>query len=325
MKTSEAWSRRDPLGEALHPLRMSGSLYCSSDLTAPWGLELPPIEDALMFHFVTSGQCWLEVESVPETLLTPGDLALVPHGRGHRLVSEPGSPAPNLFDLPREMVSERYEILSHGGGGAKTIVLCVVASFSDPVAKHLVSLLPASVTVHASDAPDPEWIHATLRLMASEARRLQPGGETVITRLADILVIQVIRSWIEQDPAAKRGWLGALQDQRIGPALALVHQEPGRDWTVETLAREVAMSRSAFAARFASLVGEPPLHYLARWRMNVALDRFSSEDATVADIAASLGYQSEAAFSRSFKRFAGISPREARRRVAVTNLLRVMP
>ena len=325
MKTSDVWTGSDALGEALHLLRMGGSLYCSSEFTAPWGLELPSIEDAVMFHFVTSGVCWLEAgESEPPVLLAPGDLALVPHGRGHRLVSEPGSPAPILFDLPRELVSERYEILRHGGGGAKTTVMCGVASFTHPVAKLLLGLLPAVVTVHAAEAPDSDWIHATLRLIASEARSLQPGGETVVTRLADILVIQVIRSWIERDPAARRGWLGALQDERIGPAVALIHREPGREWTVDALAREVAMSRSAFAARFTSLVGEPPLQYLTRWRMNLAVERLTRENATVADVAGTLGYQSEAAFSRSFKRFVGVSPRQARRRTAAPDAVMLM-
>jgi len=325
MKTSDFWTSSDALGEALHLLRMGGSLYCSSELTAPWGFELPQIEDAVMFHFVTSGMCWLEVESLQPILLAPGDLALVPHGRGHRLVSEPGSLAPSLFDLPRELVSERYEILRHGGGGSKTTLMCGVASFSHPVARHLLSLLPAAVTIHASEVPDSDWMQSTLRLIASEARSLRPGGETVVTRLADILVVQVIRSWIEQDPAARRGWLGALQDERIGPAVALIHREPGCDWTVDALAREVSMSRSAFAARFALLVGEPPLKYLTRWRMNLALDRLTTEDITVTDVAGSMGYQSEAAFSRSFKRFSGVSPRQAKRRSAVNDGVRVMP
>ena len=156
-------------------------------------------------------------------------------------------------------------------------------------------------------------MQTTWRLMAAEARDLRPGGETVITRLADILLIQAIRSWIAQDPAAQTGWLGALQDKQIGRAIALVHREPGQAWTVASLAGEVAMSRSAFAARFTELVGEPAMHYVARWRMQVALTWLTDDDAPLADLANRLGYQSEAAFSRAFKRFIGVSPGAVRR------------
>jgi AraC-like DNA-binding protein len=143
----------------------------------------------------------------------------------------------------------------------------------------------------------------------------------VITRLADVLVIQAIRSWIEQDPAAQTGWLGALRDQQIGRALTLIHHDPARPWTVASLAHEVAMSRSAFAARFTELVGEPPMHYLARWRMSVALNWLKTDGAALGELALRLGYQSEAAFSRAFKRFIGVSPGAVRRSVAVAGQL----
>lgn len=162
-------------------------------------------------------------------------------------------------------------------------------------------------------SPQMDWMQSTLRLMAAEAKELRPGGETVITRLADILVIQAIRSWIQEDPAAQSGWLGALQDNQIGRVIALIHRDPGRPWTVASLATEVAMSRSAFAARFTELVGEPAMHYVARWRMRVALVWLKEDSAALGELASRLGYQSEAAFSRAFKRFIGISPGAVRR------------
>ena len=158
-----------------------------------------------------------------------------------------------------------------------------------------------------------DWMQSTLRLMAVEAKELRPGGETVITRLADILVIQAIRSWIERDPAAQTGWLGALQDRQIGRAIALIHRDPARAWTVASLATVVAMSRSGFAARFTELVGEPAMQYVTRWRMHVALTWLKEDAAALGEMATRLGYQSEAAFSRAFKRFTGVSPGAARR------------
>jgi AraC-like DNA-binding protein len=245
-------------------------------------------------------------------LLHPGDLALVPHGDGHRLASDLGIAAARLFDLPREYASERYEVIHHGGGGAPTSLMCAAVRFEHPAAHDLVELLPRMIRVEAWTSPQTEWIQSTLRLMASEAKELRPGGETVITRLADILVVQAIRSWIAQDPAAQTGWLGALQDKQIGRAISLIHRDPARPWTVASLAAEVAMSRSAFAARFTELVGEPAMHYASRWRMHVALTWLKEETAPLADLASRLGYQSEAAFSRAFKRFMGVSPGAAR-------------
>ncbi len=303
----------DPLGEALHFLRMSGTFYCRSEFTAPWALELPPMEQCLMLHVVTHGRCWLEVPGVEPLLLGPGDLALVPHGKGHRLASERGVPAVGLFDLPRAFASERYEVLQHGGGGAATSLICGVVRFDHPAAHRLVSLLPPQIGIEASSSPQMEWVHSTVRFIAAEAKALRPGGETVITRLADILVIQAIRWWIEQGGAAHTGWLGALQDKQIGRAIALIHRDPARAWTLASLAAEVAMSRSAFAARFTQLVGEPAMHYVARWRMHIALTSLKEQDAALGDVASRFGYQSEAAFSRAFKRFIGVSPGAARR------------
>jgi AraC-like DNA-binding protein len=308
-----SWESVDPLGEALHFLRMSGTFYCRSEFTAPWGLALPPMESSMMFHVVTAGECWLEVDGAKSRLLRPGDLALVPHGEGHRLVSEIGAPAAGLFDLPRELLSERYEVLRHGGGGTPTTLICGAVRFDHPAAQHLVKLLPRMISIDAWSSPEMEWIQSTLRFIAAEARELRAGGETVITRLADILVIQAIRSWIASDPKAQTGWLGALRDKQIGRAVAAIHGDPGHNWTVASLASKVGMSRSAFSARFTELVGEPAMRYAVRWQMNTALMWLKSDDVTLADVADRLGYESEAAFSRAFKRFIGVSPGAARR------------
>ena len=151
-------------------------------------------------------------------------------------------------------------------------------------------------------------MRSTLRLIADEARELRPGHEAVLTRLGDVLVIQAIRSWIEANPLTRSGWLGALRDPQIGRAISLIHRDPGRGWTLAELAREVAMSRSAFAARFTELVGEPMMHYVTRWRMSLAFEALQDGGATVAEVAGRFGYRSEAAFSRAFKRVVAISP-----------------
>lgn len=309
----DLWRGMAPLGEALHFLRMSDTLYSRSELTAPWAAELPELPGTLMFHVVTDGRCWLEVAGAEPYLLQPGNFALVPHGRGHLIGSAPGVPAVKLFDLPREMVGERYELIRYGGGGAHTTLVCGAVRFEHPAAQRLVGLLPPLIAIEAWGEPQMAWLQSTLQLMAAEARQPQPGGETVITRLADILVVQAIRAWIARDPAAQTGWLGALQDRQIGRALLQIHRDPARPWTVASLAAEAAMSRSAFAARFSELVGEPAMRYVARWRMHVALSWLRERDTPLAEIAYRLGYQSEAAFSRAFKRFVGAPPGAVRR------------
>jgi AraC-like DNA-binding protein len=306
----------DPLGQALHHLRMSGAFYCRTELTTPWGLTLPPMPGHIWFHVVTSGALALEVSDEGSVALQPGDLALVTQGAGHVLRSEPGVTAPGVLELEREEVSDHYEVLRHGGGGALTRLMCGAVRFDHPAARNLVAALPELIRIEALSTPDVERMQATLGLIATETMRPQPGGEAVITRLADVLVIQAIRAWIETDPKAETGWLGALRDPQIGRALALVHADPARAWTVASLAGEVAMSRSAFAARFTELVGEPAMQYLTNLRMQAAVNALSDDGATVAELADRLGYRSQAAFARAFKRVVGVAPGQVKRRAA---------
>ncbi|MFC4859053.1 AraC family transcriptional regulator [Actinophytocola glycyrrhizae] len=313
MKGFDPWAPTDPLGEALHLLRMNGAFYCRTELSAPWGATMPAMPGHLWFHVVTAGSCLLRTDDGPPRAMGPHELVLVPHGQGHALLSEPGVATPNVMDLPRDLVSDRYESLRHGGGGATTHMICGAIRFDQPGARHLIEVLPQTLHIEAADAAPDSWLPSLLRLMAAEAKELRPGGEEVITRLSDILVIQAIRVWLESDPAARTGWLGALHDPQLGRALALIHRRPDHAWTVAELASELAMSRSAFSARFTKVVGEPVMSYVTRWRMQVALRSCEEGRATTAELARKLGYRSEAAFARAFKRVLGVSPGAARK------------
>ncbi len=314
MAAPEPWPPPDPLGEALHLLRMDGAFYSRAELSAPWGMTLTPMPGHLWFHAVTHGRVLLQAPGAAPTWLQPGDCALVPHGEGHALRSDPEAPAPDILDLPLQQLSERYELIRHGGGGAPTTLICGAVRFEHPAARTMLQILPRLITVEATDGQRAESMRSAFALMAAEARAFKPGGEAVITRLADILVIQAIRAWIETDPAARTGWLGALQDRHIGRALALIHRDPARPWTVASLAGELALSRSAFAARFTQLVDEPAMQYVARWRMHLALHALQTEGASVGELADRYGYRSEAAFARAFKRVVGVAPGGVRRR-----------
>lgn len=302
----------DPLGQALHHVHMSGVFYCRSELTAPWGLTLPPLPGYLWFHVVAAGE--LRLEGGDDEMFVPrGDMVLVTDGAGHTLRSDVGAPVPGILELEREQVSERYEVLRHGGGGAATKLICGAVHFDHAAARSLVDALPPFIHIEASPARPLEPMRSTLALIAAETARPQPGGEAIITRLSDVLVIQAIRAWMESDPSAKTGWLGALRDPQVGRALALVHGDPSRPWTVAELAAELAMSRSAFSARFTELVGVPVIQYVTCWRMRIARGALERDGATVAELADRLGYGSEAAFARAFKRVVGAPPGRVRR------------
>lgn len=320
MKGSLPKAPSDPLGESLQMLRMSATLYTRCYFTSPWGLELPSLQGMLMFHVVTVGHCWLSVEGTVLRLLQRGDFVLVPRGTGHSLLSHPGADAVPLFDMAREYLSEHYEILRFAGGGAPTEIVCGTLQVDNPGAVQLLTLLPPVIGSEVMSPVHKEWLLSTLELMAEEAIDSKVGRETLLARLADVVVMHAIRSWIDNDPAASRGWLQALRDKQIGRAIALIHDDPSRPWTLASLAEEVAMSRSAFATRFAELVGMPVMHYVTQWRMQVAMSVLKSDSTRLADLAARLGYQSEAAFSRAFKRFTGISPSAVRRAPSLQSL-----
>jgi AraC-like DNA-binding protein len=290
----------------LADLRMRGTFYCRAEGTAPWGLEMPAFGGCLSFHVVTEGTCLLEVDGTVHTLGT-GDLALVPHGRGHLLRSDPGARIAGRADLlPQEFIAEHYSVMRLDGGGATTGLICGVLEIDRPGAAHVLDLLPPVLMVPGREAARHGWLPVVLGLLADEVRHERPGAEAVVTRLADVVVIQAIRAWLEAGSTGP-GWLRALRDPEIGRVVALVHRDPGADWTLDGLAREARMSRSAFAARFTELAGEPAMRYVTRWRMHVAGTALA-RGARVGELARRLGYESETAFVRAYKRVAGTTP-----------------
>lgn len=265
-----------------------------------------------MFHIMTSGSCLLNVQE-ERIQLNAGDFALVPHGQGHALLSDDEvSPTP-LLDTKRDLITEHYETLSLGEGEESATMICGAVRFEHPVALRIMEVLPKIIHLKSTHDEN-ESIRNTIRLIVSEASVLNLGGDALITRLSDILVIQTVRSWIEQNAEARKGWFGALHDPQIGKAISSIHREPTFHWSLETLAQNVGMSRSAFAARFMSLIGESPMQYVRHWRMRIAIDHLKENRDTIATIAEAFGYESEAAFSRAFKKSIGTSPGSFRKK-----------
>ena len=298
----------DPLGKALHPLKLIGTLYCKANFSAPWGVSIPHLPDCLAFPIITQGSCLLEIENQAPLWINRGQLILIPHGLPHVLRSEPQAVPVALEELPVRHITDVYETVEFGGGGELTQVTYGVLKFDHVAAKRLVSILPKVIQVNTEDLQD-VWLEESIRMISAEASHHNHfGSETMITRLTDILVIQTIRSWIKTIPKSQQGWLAALYDEQIGRALSAIHKEPSKAWSLETLCKEAGMSRSAFAARFSEIMNQSPMRYLMQWRMQLAKDELQKPNARLADIAEKVGYGSEAAFCKAYKRCFGVSP-----------------
>jgi len=306
----EAGPPESGLTSMLHFVRMKSVFYTRSQLTAPWGLEIPPLSQTLMFHLLVSGECQLTIGDCCHRL-HPGEFVLLPHGRGHTLRSDQLSVTVPLFDLPLQSVSEHYEVLETGGGGASSILLCGAVAFNDPLMQRLLDQMPALVTVDRDESEASVLLQQTLQLLASEARNNAAGASNIINRLADVLIIQAVRVWLGQQ-GQPQGWVAAWQDNQLGKVLRLMHLHPERQWTLARLAGEGAMSRTRFTELFRSLTGATPMGYLTELRMALAIDQLRYSPRSILDIALSVGYQSESAFSRAFRRATGTTPRAVR-------------
>jgi AraC-like DNA-binding protein len=302
----------DALSEVLQDLRLSGAAYCRSELSHPWGLDFPPEEGAVL-HFVVAGQCWLRRASPePPVRLGAGDIALLPHGAGHALVSPADGATKRMDDLPREPIGAATYRLETGGGGALTRLVCCAVEFEEPTVHPLLELMPDVLVVRAGGEQDPS-LSPLLEAMAAEVTSRRVGAATVMSRLADIVIARVVRAWVEGRTHDATGWLAAIRDPRIGKALAAFHRRPAEPWSVEAMAAVASLSRSAFSERFAEVVGTSPARYVARWRMHLASAWLRKERLSVSDVAQRLGYDSEASFSRAFKRSVGVPPSAVRR------------
>ncbi|WP_437687895.1 cupin domain-containing protein [Sorangium sp. So ce176] len=298
----------DLLGQILERTGLRGQLYCRTVARAPWGLRFPTTTVATL-HLVTSGTCHL-VHGREVVALGPGDVVLLPRGDGHAMADSPRSPKVPL----EQWLAERGDGPARelGGRGAETRVLCGCFAFDEPGAHPVLRLLPARVHLRgASQAA--RALSPTVSLLEREHERGERGASVVVSRLLDVLLVQVLRAWADAQPPGGAGWLGALGDRTLASALAWMHAEPERDWSVSELARRSGTSRATLARRFAAEVGIAPHAYLTRLRMQEAAVRLRESDDGLASIAARVGYDSEFAFNRAFRRAMGVPPGQYRR------------
>jgi len=301
----------DVLSDALGFLRLRGEVLCWSDLSAPWALGFDP-DDALFFHIVEHGQCLVHLPATGWTQLASGDLVVLPAARGHVLASSEASRVVPVMSLVAGEVRLPGR-LRHGGGGARTRVLCGRFRFDGRLAAGLLDGFPPVLVVRGSGGHAPEWLRLTTRLLAAEGRNEAPGRSTALSHLVDLLFVLAVRHWLSTETDLPPGWVSALRDPRIAVALSRIHAAPAENWSVPSLARAAGMSRSSFADRFVALLGEPPNRYLTRWRVHLATRLLRSPGASTAQVASRVGYESEAAFARAFRRVLGVTPGAFRR------------
>jgi AraC-like DNA-binding protein len=301
----------DILTDVLTTLELKGWLSSRRELSSPWRYDFAATKDST-FHVLSFGGGYLQVDAESEPIrVEDGDVVLFPAGHPHSLYDDPTSPLTRVVHLdynPERM----HQVVNCEGKGPKPVLFCGAFHFEYPNDFPLLHRLPKFIHIGGTQGRMEQSFSDIVRLIARESASEQPGAEVMLRRLSELLFIQIIRLWIDQQAEVSVGWVGALRDQPISAALSLIHESPERQWKVQDLAKVAALSRSAFSARFSELVGEPPMTYLTRWRM-LRAQRLLKNEVSVETIAELLGYKSEAAFRKAFKREIGIPPARYRK------------
>lgn len=314
----------DVLSDVLGWLRVEGTVSRRTEFTAPWGVSYQPSQ---LFSFMTveQGGCVFCPKGHPAIALETGDVVMFSPGTSATLSDQPDTPVrpyaeileETQVDHQRDELLSRYPALTYGGGGRRCVIRAWGLRFDSFERHPLLSLLPPFIHISNERRADLPWLDTTLRFIRHETQAAGDGSEMMAVRLVDLLFVQVIRAWFEQQPPGEAGWLGALRDKAIRRALTLLHKRPADPWTVEALGRATGMSRSTFSARFGALVGTTPMRYLTQLRMNLAAHALRGDvHLSVAEVAGRVGYDTESSFGRAFKRQFAVSPAAFRRQHA---------
>jgi len=312
----------DALSDVLKSVRLEGAVFLNAEFTAPWcvwsqfGLEristrLATAEHVMFFHFLTEGSCKLRLVDGKDVLVaTAGDIVLFPTDQRHLMGSDLDLAPAEFESLSATEARSDIDFIQmhHGGGGVATQFVCGYLACMRSVCRPLIDALPRMLRIPIGDGPASALIRELLRVGVRESSAPRPGTESMLAKLSELMFVEALRQYVETLPPGGKGWLAGVRDPQIGRALALLHTQPGRAWTVDELGREVGLSRSALAERFASLVGEPPIQYLTRWRLALAAQMLRSRAETIGRVAEHAGYESDAAFGRAFKREFGMAP-----------------
>jgi AraC-like DNA-binding protein len=322
----------DALSETLRVVRLVGAIFIHGRFTAPWcynspradtaaALLEPGAERVVIFHLITEGECFVELAGQPPVHLVAGDAVVFPQGDAHRMASQPGLPPPEGARLA-VVLARRPRQLAYGGGGPATRLVCGYLACDDRLARMLLAGLPQMVRVNVRGSDAGAWLESSVRYALGEVRSPRPGGAGVLAKLAEVLFIEVLRLYMNEQEEGRTGWLAGVRDRITGAALSAMHQNPAHPWTLDELARASGTSRSVLAERFQHVVGSSPMQYLTQWRMVLAASLLRHGNAPLAGIAADVGYQTDTAFSRAFRREFGAPPAAWRRRHAAREPVR---
>lgn len=308
----------DALSDVLRVLRLVGGVFLHAEVTEPWcvlsqaapadcGPLLPDVEHIILYHYVVEGRLLVQVGNAPPVEIAAREAVILPRNDVHRMGSNLGLPAVDSHDIIQAS-ADSLATIRHGGGGARTRIVCGFLGCRRLDDNPLIAALPPLLHLNTREGSAAEWIRASFEFAADEIAAGRAGSDTVLAKLSELLFVEAVRRHVDALPACEMGWLAGLRDRFVGRTLALIHARVAEPWTVDDLAREVGLSRSALAERFTRVIGEPPMHYLAHWRLQVAAQRLGTSHDAAAQIAFEVGYESEAAFTRAFKRRFGAPP-----------------
>jgi AraC-like DNA-binding protein len=326
----------DTLSDLLRAVRLRAAIFFYVEGSHPWVAEtpnqreiipaiLPGVDHMMEFHGVARGSCWAAIAGETPVRLEEGDLVIFPQGDHHVMSSAPGLRAkkldPGIFFTPKPpqlpfalSMNEQGEAtaLLDGGGSDKTTLVCGFVGCDARPFNPLLASMPRVLKMPGLAGQD-SWVGSFLRSVVEESNRKRPGGEAVLERMSEMLFVEILRRYVDTMPEEQTGWLAGMRDPSVGRALAIMHDRPAESWSIERLGEEAGLSRSALHERFVHFIGQPPMQYLAAWRMQLAAASLRDTDAKVIEVALDVGYENEAAFSRAFRRAVGESPAAWRR------------
>jgi len=314
----------DALSDVLRVTHLTGGVFLNAEFSAPWCMAarmgpehctplLGPASHLIPYHYVVEGEMHVKVEGEEAFVVGPGEVVLLPRNDPHLLGSDLELPPAASRDIIQPPKDGGLFSIHHGGRGARTRLVCGFLGCDDTAGNPVIASLPAALRVDIEEGGGAEWIRSTFQYAADAVAAGRPGSETVLAKLSELLFVEAVRRHVEALPEDRTGWLAGLRDPYVSRALALLHRDLARAWTVDELGREVGLSRSALGERFTHLVGVAPMHYLGTWRMQVAAQALRDSGASLDEVASVVGYESAAAFSRAFKKAFGMAPATWRR------------
>lgn len=303
----------DVLSEVLKVVQLQGALFYNGEFSSPWSFYSPPsrtvaayvapdARHVIVYHLLTEGRASARLADGDRVMLEAGDIVIFPHGDAHFL--ENGSSAKSV-DMGKELarlLSQGLKRSTLGGGGEITKFVCGFMACEPRLSQVFLSGLPPVFKVSIRNDASGRWLENSIRFSVNDADAARAGGEAVLAKLSEVLFVETLRTYIAHLPAEQTGWLAGARDSEVGKTLALMHRNPAHPWTIASLAKEAGVSRSVLAERFRHYLNEPPMSYLTRWRLQLGAQMLASTNYSVAQIASEVGYESEAAFNRAFKR-----------------------